>query len=406
MMAVAGLLLTVSPIATAQNWTLTGAPKTNWSAIAVSADGSKIVAAASGGLIYRSTDAGTNWFPTSAPSNAWASVASSADGSRLIAAASGDRIFISTNAGSSWSPCPPVTNSWTSVATSADGNRLIAVAYSGAILTSGDAGGNWTSNVVIAWDNVVKPWNCVASSADGTKQFASDDSLENRVFTTTNSGLSWLAQQTPGLWLSVRSIAVSSDGQHLVAGARTGSQNHCSWLIPLVGSTNGGNSWDTYPSPLEVYWCTGWPAVASSSDGLRLAAVTWDGAVFMTTNRGINWVSNRITSSSPTQISAAAAADANRLFVAISSYSSSENGIYAWHAAPLPTLNITPTGDSLRISWVVPSMPFVLQETTDLNTPDWTAVPMTPILNLTNLHHEVTVPLSGTNRFYRLQHSE
>jgi len=48
-------------------------------------------------------------------------------------------------------------------------------------------------------------------------------------------------------------------------------------------------------------------------------------------------------------------------------------------------------------------MPFVLQESADLNTPNWTAVPMTPILNLTNLHHEVTVPLSGTNRFYRLQ---
>ena len=57
----------------------------------------------------------------------------------------------------------------------------------------------------------------------------------------------------------------------------------------------------------------------------------------------------------------------------------------------------------LLISWIVPSMPFMLQETADLNTPDWTAVPMTPILNLTNLHHEVTVPLSGTNRFYRLQ---
>ena len=77
--------------------------------------------------------------------------------------------------------------------------------------------------------------------------------------------------------------------------------------------------------------------------------------------------------------------------------------IYTWQTAPSPKLNITPSGSGLLISWIVPSMPFVLQETADLNTPDWTAVPMTPILNLTNLHHEVTVPLSGTNRFYRLQ---
>jgi len=49
-------------------------------------------------------------------------------------------------------------------------------------------------------------------------------------------------------------------------------------------------------------------------------------------------------------------------------------------------------------------MSFVLQENADLNTPNWTAVPMTPILNLTNLHHEVTAPFSGTNRLHRPQH--
>ena len=78
-------------------------------------------------------------------------------------------------------------------------------------------------------------------------------------------------------------------------------------------------------------------------------------------------------------------------------------GIYTWQTTSPPTLDITPTAGGLLISWIVRSMPFVLQENADLNTPDWTAVPMTPILNLTNLHHEVTVPLSGTNQFYRLQ---
>jgi len=94
----------------------------------------------------------------------------------------------------------------------------------------------------------------------------------------------------------------------------------------------------------------------------------------------------------------ASSADGCKLAAVVNSGS-----IYTWQTAPSPKLNIAATADDLRISWIVPSMPFVLQETADLNTPDWTAVPMTPILNLINLHHEVTVPLSGTNRFYRLQ---
>ena len=279
----------------------------------------------------------------------------------LIAAASGDRIFTSADAGASWSPRSPATNSWTGVATSADGNRLVAVAYSGAILTSGDAGGNWTSNVVWPGASLKLGWLCVSSSADGTKFFAGIDDGENTIWVTTDSGQSWQGKHAPGLWLAFRSIATSSDGQKLVAGGKTGSQNHCSSVIPLFGSTNSGTSWDTYPSPVGVYWCVGWPAVASSSDGLRLAAITWDGVLFTTTNRGTDWVSNNITGGSPDRISAAVAADGNRLFVAISSFSSTESSIYAWQ---------TPT---------------------------------TPTLNLTNLHHQVSVALSSTNRFYRLK---
>lgn len=399
-LALTGIWLVSSPFAFSQSWIQTSAPKTNWSAIAVSADGSKIVACVSGGLIYRSTDAGTNWSPTSAPANTWSAVASSADGFRLVAAANGNRIFTSVDAGVSWTPCSPARNSWTGVATSADGNRLVAVAYSGAILTSGDAGGNWTSNVVMAWGSVLTGWLCVSSSADGTKSFAGDDRSESTIYVTTDSGQSWRGNYAPGLWLGFRSIATSSDGQNLIAGGKTGYQNHCSWVIPLFGSTNSGSSWDIYPSSVEAYWCVGWPAVTSSSDGRRLAAITWNGVLFTTTNRGTDWASNNITSGTPDRITAAVAADGSRLFVAISG---SESGIYTWQATPTPTLNIRPTADGLRISWIVPSMPFVLQETADLNATGWIDVTTQPTLNLTNLHHEVSVPLSSTNRFYRLK---
>ena len=55
-----------------------------WRSVASSADGTRLVAVATGGQIYTSTDSGTNW--TARESNRyWWSVASSADGTKLVA---------------------------------------------------------------------------------------------------------------------------------------------------------------------------------------------------------------------------------------------------------------------------------------------------------------------------------
>ncbi len=98
--------------ASAQTWIQTSAPITNWTSVSSSADGSRLVAAAGArflgfttqhgvGLIYTSADSGATWTATSAPSTNWTSVASSADGAKLVAVA-GDASFpgpicISTN---------------------------------------------------------------------------------------------------------------------------------------------------------------------------------------------------------------------------------------------------------------------------------------------------------------------
>jgi hypothetical protein len=55
--------------AQAQNWLQTTAPTNDWRAIASSADGTKLVAAASPGFIYTSADSGNSWTPCNAPSN-------------------------------------------------------------------------------------------------------------------------------------------------------------------------------------------------------------------------------------------------------------------------------------------------------------------------------------------------
>ena len=86
-------LIMIDP-ARAQPWTQTSAPVTNWSSVASSADGGKLIAAVGNpfgppGHVYTSTNSGATWAPTTAPITNWASVASSADGTRLVAAAGG-----------------------------------------------------------------------------------------------------------------------------------------------------------------------------------------------------------------------------------------------------------------------------------------------------------------------------
>jgi hypothetical protein len=158
------------------SWRPSNAPATNWSWIASSADGVRLVAAQLGdylnenGGIYTSVDSGRHWSLSGAGAAAWFSVASSADGNRLVAAAFHTNsynfpgmISISTNAGANWGPAGAPADYWTTVACSADGSKLVA-GGSGALYTSTDFGASWTSNSM-----PYQYWRCVASSADGAR---------------------------------------------------------------------------------------------------------------------------------------------------------------------------------------------------------------------------------------------
>src|SRR5690349_5902631 len=100
-MAGLGGLFTVMNLACAQTWTPTSAPSAGpgssprWNSVASSADGTKLVAAGAHSCfygchyllfpIYTSADSGMTWIQTTAPINNWTSVASSADGTKLVA---------------------------------------------------------------------------------------------------------------------------------------------------------------------------------------------------------------------------------------------------------------------------------------------------------------------------------
>ena len=72
------------------------APGSLWYAAAASADGKTLVLATHQpvGCIYTSTNSGATWTSNNVPADIWGSVAVSADGSRMVAAASGDGIYV------------------------------------------------------------------------------------------------------------------------------------------------------------------------------------------------------------------------------------------------------------------------------------------------------------------------
>ena len=85
--AVANGLLTMSGD-TGATWTVaTNAPGVP-TALASSADGTSLVAAADGGAIYSSRNAGITWQSNAAPATQWSAVASSINGNRLVAGGS------------------------------------------------------------------------------------------------------------------------------------------------------------------------------------------------------------------------------------------------------------------------------------------------------------------------------
>jgi len=314
-----------------QNWKV-NTSTVNWSAIASSADGTKLVATINNGNIYTSTNSGANWvLRNSSPVNtamAWSSVASSANGSNLVATvgstpfgAGSGYIYTSSDSGASWvlRNSSPVNTAmaWTCVASSAAGTKLVAVVYNGYIYTSSDSGATWTlrnSSPV----NTAKLWTCVASSASGTNLVAGVDG--GYIYTSTDSGVHW-AQQTGSGDGSLRwsALASSSDGVNLIA-ATTGSSGK------VYTSSNLGTNWTA--QTVSTIADASWSSVASSADGSHLAAVynaIAAGNIFTSDDFGATWT-ERNGAPSAAWSSVASSADGSQLAATATTYGSS--GIY------------------------------------------------------------------------------
>jgi hypothetical protein len=379
-------------------WTLTSAPTTNWMAVASSADGGKLVAVIYGGGIYVSTNSGEAWTPTGAPITNWTGTASSADGIKLVAVARNGNgngaIFVSTNGGATWTDSGAPYYPWQTVGSSADGGTLLAAWWAypvgGGLFLSTNGGTAWADANVL---NLF--WYGVSLSADGSKLVALGNTGlghfgTGAIGTSANGGATWESSEDQiavHLWIAV---AGSADGWTLVGGTPGG----------IWTSEDFGGNWETTgPSNLSCL------ALACSADGIRMAGVLsagccrgYPGTIYTSADSGATWIS----SGSPNLSWSSVASSSDGCKLVAVEYG---GGIYTWQTTPHPFLNLTWCSTNLVVSWLVPSQRFALQENSDLTTTNWTDLATAPVLNLTNLQNQVTLPLSASNRFYRLKAS-
>jgi hypothetical protein len=142
---------------------------------------------------------------------------------------------------------------------------------------------NWTP---IGPPNI--SWESIASSSDGSKLAAISEWLSS--YTSTNYGITWFEQSNPvGYPLFLFAVALSADGNKLAATSLFANPG------AVFTSTNGGINWVSNSVPGSNFI-----AIASSADGNRLVTVVGatpsravgpvvSGPIFLSTNSGVTW---------------------------------------------------------------------------------------------------------------------
>lgn len=185
---------------------------------------------------------------------------------------------------------------------------------------------------------------------------------------------------------NVTGMAASANGLKLIAVA-SGAPGPKVWT-----STNGGVNWRSNAVPTR----SDWYGCASSTDGVRLAALGQKGVIYTSTNAGTDWVSNNVPG---LQWQAAAfSADGCKLAAA-----AANGGIWLLETVPQPQLSLRLSAGHAKLSWLVPSASFILQATTNLAAGNWGDVTNPPTLNLTNLQNEAVLAPEAAAAYYRLK---
>ena len=252
-------------------WTeQTPAGSRSWKFITSSSDGQEIAAVDNAGYIWTTLDHGAHWqsASTTPGTGGWTSITMSADGQYLAAAdQTNNKIWVSADYGADWTEAEPASDTWASIAYSPDGNTLAAGSQisggTGYIAVSTDHGAHWTTGLGPGPET----WYSI-TAANGGKLAAAGRSTD--IWTSTDNGAHW---HDTGFgsdldFASVNVLASSYDGSVLVAVSVPGPTGGHIFL-----STDSGADWTAQTS---VGNNQSWDAIASNSDGSRLAAAGYE----------------------------------------------------------------------------------------------------------------------------------
>ena len=163
----------------------------------------------------------------------------------------------------------------------------------------------------------------MASSADGSKLVAvatPAGSFPGSIYTSTDSGVTWTSNNVPSLqeWWSVAS---SADGVNLAAVVSDGG---------IYTSTNSGATWTLCTNAPNEYWYS----IASSADGTKLVAAPYSDIsgyslpIYISADSGKNWTAT--CSPSNNWAAVASSADGTKLVALVATggliYLSTDSG--------------------------------------------------------------------------------
>jgi photosystem II stability/assembly factor-like uncharacterized protein len=202
----------------------------------------------------------------------------------------GGYIYISTDGGVTWQQ-KGTPSQWSAIATSGDGTKLVAAVQGipSDIYTSNDSGNTWVANNVDLSNNHY--WSGIAMSADGTNLFTTDYYVSNATYTPPSTGYIFASTDGGATWTSdatllstygaryITQIATSSDGSR-VAVVHPGMSGMYVYIY-------NGSSWSTsaaVDAASHQFSC-----IASSSDGRNLAVGAITNYIYTSTDYGASW---------------------------------------------------------------------------------------------------------------------
>jgi hypothetical protein len=126
-----------------------------------------------------------------------------------------------------------------------------------------------------------------------------------------------------------------------------------------------------------------------------LAAAAWEGSIYVSADSGHTW----LKANAPTQSWQTVASSADGIKLAAGIYDTSTGGIYT--ALAPPALKMTIAGNNALLSWPASAAGFTLQQISDLSKTNWADVGTGSLINGANQMNVVRVP---GPRFFRLIH--